>query len=68
MKSLKVLFAVTALSVSGLVMAEGGGDRTVARIEQARQASMEAYRVAQQQKDGAPVASDRDKTLKHANC
>lgn len=68
MKSLKVLFAVTALSVSGLVMAEGGGDRTVARIEQARLASMEAYRVAQQRKDGAPLAGDQAKPFKHANC
>jgi hypothetical protein len=49
-------------------MAEGGADRTVARIEQARQTSMEAYRVAQQQKDDAPVVGDQAKPLKHANC
>ena len=68
MKSLKTLFVVATLSVSGLAMAEGGADRTVARIEQARQTSMEAYRVAQQQKDDAPVVGDQAKPLKHANC
>ncbi|MDX5371407.1 MAG: hypothetical protein LPK18_03080 [Pseudomonadaceae bacterium] len=68
MKTLKVLFAVTALSVSGLAMAEGGADRTFARMEQARQASMETYQVAQQQKEEAPVASEHDKQPGHANC
>lgn len=68
MKTLKVLFAVTALSVSGLAMAEGGADRTFARMEQARQASMETYQVAQQQKDEALVASEHDKQPGHANC
>lgn len=64
MKSIKALFVVTVLSVSSLAMAEGGGDRTFVRMEQARQASME---VAARQKDEAPVAVDR-KQAKHANC
>ncbi|MGY8832824.1 MAG: co-regulatory protein PtrA N-terminal domain-containing protein, partial [Pseudomonadales bacterium] len=50
MKSIKALLVVTALSISSLAMAEGGADRTFARMEQARQTSLEAYRVAQQQK------------------
>lgn len=68
MKSLNVLFAVTALSVSGLAMAEGGADRVFARMEQARQVSQEAYQVAQQRKDDVPVAAGQDKQHKHANC
>lgn len=68
MKSIKALFVVAALSVSSLAMAEGGAERTFARMEQARQTSMEANQVAQQQKGEAPVAGEQDKQLKHANC
>ena len=68
MKTLKVLLAVTALSVSGLAMAEGGADRTFARMEQARQVSMEAYQVAQQKKEEAPLASEHGKQVGHASC
>ncbi len=68
MKSIEVLFVVTALSVSSLATAEGGADRTFARMEQARQTSMQAYQVAQQQKDETPVAVERSKQGKHANC
>jgi hypothetical protein len=32
MKSIKTLFVVAALSVSSLAMAEGGADRTFARM------------------------------------
>ena len=35
MKSIKALLVVTALSISSLAMAEGGADRTFARMEQA---------------------------------
>ena len=48
MKSIKTLFVVAALSVSSLAMAEGGADRTFARMEQARQVSLEAYQLAKQ--------------------
>ncbi|MCY1291125.1 hypothetical protein D9M69_535570 [compost metagenome] len=68
MKSIKALFVVAALSVSSLAMAEGGAERTFARMEQARQTSMEANQVAQQQKGEAPVAGEQGKQLKHANC
>ena len=71
MKSIKTLFVVAALSVSSLAMAEGGADRTFARMEQARQTSLEAYRVAQQQKVEAPVASsptEQAEQAEHTNC
>ena len=66
MKSIKALLVVTALSISSLAMAEGGADRTFA--EQARQTSLEAYRVAQQQKVEAPVASSPTEQAEHTNC
>ena len=68
MKSIKVFFVVTAISVSGLAMAEGGADRTFARMEQARQVSMEAYQVAQQKKEEAPLAGEHGKQVGHASC
>ena len=42
MKSIKTLFVVIALTASSLAMAEGGADRTFARMEQASKVSMEA--------------------------
>ena len=68
MKSIKAQLVVTALSISSLAMAEGGADRTFARMEQARQTSLEAYRVAQQQKVEAPVASSPTEQAEHTNC
>ncbi|CAD5379369.1 conserved exported hypothetical protein [Pseudomonas sp. OF001] len=68
MKALKTLFVVTALTTSSLALAEGGGDRTFARMEQARQASMEAYRVAQQQNEKPTVVGEKEKSAKHTNC
>ncbi|MEO4046525.1 co-regulatory protein PtrA N-terminal domain-containing protein [Pseudomonas sp. CAU 1711] len=58
MKSIKVLFVMAALGVSGLAMAEGGAERTLARMEQARQAAMPAQQQAER------AAAD----TKHANC
>ncbi|MEB0020114.1 co-regulatory protein PtrA N-terminal domain-containing protein, partial [Pseudomonas sp. RTB3] len=49
MNPIKTLFVIAALTVSSLAMAEGGGDRTFARMEVARNNSMESYRVAQTQ-------------------
>ena len=68
MKSIKTLFLVAALSVSSLAMAEGGADRTFARMEQARQVSLEAYQLAKQQNDEAPVAGSQAKQAEHASC
>lgn len=68
MKSIKTLFVVIALTASSLAMAEGGADRTFARMEQASKVSMEAYQLAQQQKKESPVAGTKAKTADHANC
>lgn len=50
MKSIKTLFVVIALSASSLAMAEGGAERTFARMEQASKVSMDAYQLAQKSK------------------
>lgn len=68
MKSMKTLFVIAALTVSSLAMAEGGSDRTVARMEAARKESMEAHQVAQKQGTQSPVAERKAKTADHANC
>ncbi len=68
MNSIKTLFVVIALTASSLSMAEGGADRTFARMEQASKVSMEAYQLAQQQNKESPVAGNKSKTADHANC
>jgi hypothetical protein len=68
MKSIKTLFVVIALTASSLAMAEGGADRTFARMEQASKVLMEAYQLAQQQKKESPVAGNKTQTADHANC
>ncbi len=40
MNPIKTLFVIAALTVSSLAMAEGGGDRTFARMEVARNNSI----------------------------
>lgn len=57
MKSMKVLFVAAALTASSLAMASGGGDRTFARMESARKASMQAFQLAQKQKAEAVAES-----------
>lgn len=68
MNTIKALFVVAALSASALAMAEGGGDRVSARIEQSSHASTEARQVAQQQKAKAPIADNNARQAPHANC
>ncbi len=68
MKTIQSLLVVAALSVSSLAMAEGGGDRVSARMEQVRQASIEARHVAQQKQVKAPVTDGSAKQAPHANC
>lgn len=55
MKSLKTLFVLAALGVSSLAMAEGGADRTLARMEKARAVSMQAFQAAKQEQAEASV-------------
>lgn len=59
MKSLKTLLVLAALSVSGLAMAEGGADRTFARMEQARAVSMQAFQAAKQEQADASVKTEQ---------
>jgi hypothetical protein len=68
MKSMKTLFVIATLTVSSLAMAEGGSDRTFARMEVARQNSMEASQVAQKQVPQTPIAESKAKEGDHANC
>lgn len=59
MKSLKTLLVLAALSVSSLAMAEGGADRTFARMEQAREASLQAFQAAKQEQADASVKTEQ---------
>ncbi|MBS7663201.1 hypothetical protein I0D00_14810 [Pseudomonas lalucatii] len=65
MKTLQTLFVIGALSLSSLAMAEGGGDRTFARMQAAEAVSTQ---VAQQQKAAAPMAETRTTKAEHAKC
>ncbi|UVJ46701.1 hypothetical protein NVV94_11890 [Pseudomonas sp. LS1212] len=47
MKSMKALMVVAALTVSFLAMAEGGGDRTFARMDAAKKNTVDAYQITQ---------------------
>jgi hypothetical protein len=66
-KSFFVLLAITASS--SYALAEGGGDRTYARMEQTRQVSLAAYQADQQDKS-QEVASDSKTavTETHSHC
>ena len=68
MNPIKTLFVIAALTVSSFAMAEGGGDRTFARMEVARNNSMESYQVAQQQSTQPPIAESKVKAMGHKNC
>ena len=54
--------------MAGIALAEGGADRTFARMEAARQNSMQAYQVAQQEKEQPPVAAQSSKHVGHESC
>lgn len=68
MKSMKALLVIAALTVSSLAMAEGGGDRAFARMEAAKEDSMESYQIAQKQGTQSPVVESKAKAADHANC
>jgi hypothetical protein len=63
---LSVLLAIAASST--YAMAEGGGDRTFARMEQARQVAIASYQV--DQKDQSQELASKATSAKdgHANC
>jgi hypothetical protein len=67
MNMVKGLVMMITFGLAGVALAEGGADRTFARMETARQSSMQAYQIAQQKKDTVPVAAKHRET-KHENC
>lgn len=67
MSPIKALFVIAALTVSSLAMAEGGGDRTFARMEAARNKSMESYLVAQKHSAQPPIAEGKAEAMNHNN-
>ena len=73
MNAVKTLIAMAALSASSLVMAEGGGERTFARMEQARQEAQQVYPLAQRQEAvapavEAPAAKSKSPMADHSDC
>lgn len=65
---IKAIVMLVTMSMASLALAEDGAERTLARMEAARQVSMQAYKVAQQKKEQAPVAAQTIKATKHENC
>lgn len=68
MNLIKALVMMVTFGMASLALAEGGADRTFARMEAARQTSMNAYQLAQQKKDQVPVAAEAHKQAKHESC
>lgn len=68
MNTVKTLIAMAALSASSLVMAEGGSERTLVRMEQARQDAQRVYPLAQRQEAAAPVAKGKTPMADHGDC
>ena len=68
MNMVKAIVMVVTFGAAGLALAEGGANRAFARIEAARQSSMQAYQVAQDKKEQAPVAAQSSKHAGHESC
>jgi hypothetical protein len=62
MKTLKALLIVTLMSASVAAMAEGGGDRVMARMDSARDVAMAHYQHA----EDAKVVASTQTTAAHA--
>ncbi|MEB0075605.1 co-regulatory protein PtrA N-terminal domain-containing protein [Pseudomonas sp. CCI3.2] len=67
MNPIKALFVIAALTVSSFAMAEGGGDRAFARMEAAKNKTMESYVLAQKQSPQRPIAESTE-AMDHKNC
>lgn len=65
MNSMKALTVIAALTLSSLAMAEGGGDRTFARMQLQEAVSTQ---VAQQQKAATPMADTQMEKAEQAPC
>ncbi|MBG6286287.1 co-regulatory protein PtrA N-terminal domain-containing protein [Pseudomonas sp. NY15437] len=68
MNSLKTLLAIVAFAASSLAMAESGGDRTFAKMEQIRQSFVGGAQISQEQKVTSPVAESNLKGDEHSKC
>ena len=68
MNSIKALVMVITFGMAGLALAEGGGDRTFAKMEAARQNATDAYQLARQKTNPASMASQSHKHGQHENC
>ena len=68
MNMVKAIVMVVTFGMAGIALAEGGADRTFARLEAARQSSMQAFQVAQEKKEQAPVAAQSSKHAGHESC
>ena len=68
MNMVKAIVMVVTFGAAGLAQAEGGADRTFARMEAVRQSSMQAYQVAQEKKEQAPVAARSSKRAGDESC
>lgn len=53
MNMIKAIVMVVTFGMASLALAEGGADRTFARMEAARASSMQAYQVAQEKSRGS---------------
>jgi hypothetical protein len=65
MKTLKALLIVTLMSASVAAMAEGGGDKVIARMEAARESAMATY---QQSEHATAVASNQKAPSNDVEC
>lgn len=65
MNTLKTLLVIAALSLSSLAMAEGGGDRTFARMQSTETVPTQ---VAQQPKADTPMAEIKINKADHTAC
>ncbi|KIC79197.1 co-regulatory protein PtrA N-terminal domain-containing protein [Pseudomonas sp. C5pp] len=68
MNMVKSIVMVVTFGMADIALAEGGADRTFARMEAARQSSMQAFQVAQEKKEQAPVAAQSSKHAGHESC
>lgn len=67
MKMLSALLITAAVTLSSLAMAEGGGDRTFARMQAAIESSTQTTQLALQQQPRT-IVMPADETHSHANC
>ncbi|MEX5684842.1 co-regulatory protein PtrA N-terminal domain-containing protein [Pseudomonas silesiensis] len=68
MNPVKAIVMVITFGMACVALAEDGADRTFARMEAARQSSMQAHQVAQEKKERAPVAAQAGKHTGHESC